>query len=165
MRFGHWVVLQLGNRAPCAALPPPKAPPLRRGALAVGAIPSRPPTTSAWTLSSREKSSSLCGLRASFCDAQGSQTKPPRRQTKQAAARKKTSLKNLQAGNSAEFSKPQIPLPDREFESVPLRQLVFCFCGDILLRAIFAEYPQGGLCGNPALWRGSNQLLIVAGSK
>ena len=58
--------LQLGNRAPCAALPPPKAPPLRRGALAVGAMPSRPPTTSAWTLSSREKSSSLCGLGHAF---------------------------------------------------------------------------------------------------
>src|SRR6266436_983367 len=33
MRSGHWVVLQLSTRASCAALPPPKSPPLRRGAL------------------------------------------------------------------------------------------------------------------------------------
>ena len=33
MRFGHRVVLQLGIRASCAVLPPPKAPPWRRGAL------------------------------------------------------------------------------------------------------------------------------------
>jgi hypothetical protein len=64
MRFGHWVVLQLGNRAPCAAVPPPKAPPLRRGTLAVGAMPSRQPTTSAWTLSSRPKSNSS----GKFCE-------------------------------------------------------------------------------------------------
>ena len=47
----------------------------------------------------------------------------------------------LQAGNSAEFSKPQIPLPDRQFESVPLRQLVCCFCRRILLSGISANYP------------------------
>ena len=49
---------------------------------------------------------------------------------------------DLQAGNSAEFSKPQIPLPDREFESVPLRQLVLCFSGEISLSEIIAQVPQ-----------------------
>jgi hypothetical protein len=72
MRFGHWVVLQLGNRAPCAALPPPKAPPSRRGA--VGAVATRPPTRQHGR-SLRERSPVLlCGLRASFCDAQRSST-------------------------------------------------------------------------------------------
>jgi hypothetical protein len=48
---------------------------------------------------------------------------------------------DLKAGNSAEFSKPQIPLPDRGFESVPLRQLVGCFSREISLSGIIAEYP------------------------
>ena len=62
----------LSNRASCAVLPPPKAPPLRRGALGRWHH-ARPPTTSAWTLSSKEKSSSLCGVRASLLRT------PPRR--------------------------------------------------------------------------------------
>jgi hypothetical protein len=58
-----------------------------------------------------------------FAMPKGLKTNPPSgRRTNQAAAWKKMSLKNLQAGISAEFSKPQISLPDREFESVPLRQ-------------------------------------------
>jgi hypothetical protein len=36
---------------------------------------------------------------------------------------------DLQAGNSAEFSKPQIPLPDRQFESVPLRHTLLIYKG------------------------------------
>jgi hypothetical protein len=46
---------------------------------------------------------------------------------------------DLRAGNSAEFSKPQFPLPDREFESVPLRQLVSCFSREISVSGIIAE--------------------------
>jgi hypothetical protein len=71
MRFGHWVVLQLGNRAPCAALPPPKAPPLGRGASVVSAMLPGHQRQSACTLSSRGKSSSLCRAQASFCEPKG----------------------------------------------------------------------------------------------
>ena len=38
--------------------------------------------------------------------------------------------------------KPLCGYPHRGFESHPLRQPVPCFCGEILLRAIIAEYPQ-----------------------
>ena len=56
--------------------------------------------------------------------AQWGQTNPAsRRWTEQAAAWKKTSPKALKRVILPEFSRPQIPLPDREFESVPLRQL------------------------------------------
>jgi hypothetical protein len=54
---------------------------------------------------------------------QRAQTNPPSRQVNQSGSHLEENVsEDLQAGNSAEFSKPQIPLPDREFESVPLRQ-------------------------------------------
>jgi hypothetical protein len=46
------------------------------------------------------------------------------------------------ARNSAEFSKPEILRPDREFESHLVRQLVHCFSREILLSEIIAQVPQ-----------------------
>jgi hypothetical protein len=111
-------------------LPPLKAPPSRRGALGRWhRAPSRPPTTSAWTLPSREKSSSLCDVRASFLRRHRDGERQP-----DSSLDGKISLgSNFSIGAqiSAEFSKPQILLPDREFESRLVRHLVQCFSREI----------------------------------
>ena len=46
------------------------------------------------------------------------------------------------ARNSAEFSKPKILRPDREFESHLVRQLVCCFCRENRVAGIIAKCPQ-----------------------
>jgi len=69
MRFGHWVVLQLGTAPNARHSHHPKPRHWGEALWPLALYLLGHQLRQAWMLSSREKSSSLCG-RASFCDAQ-----------------------------------------------------------------------------------------------